>query len=83
MPDKVPFPVCALCDIAIEDLYHFVVGCSHEAYDWRDVMSLLPLQDLLPSNLCIWTAPTNFCSLDMLDLNEGILVVLGSLYSTL
>ena len=78
MPDKVPLPVCALCCIVTEDLYHFFVGCPYRADYWRDVVSFLSLQDILPSNLCIWTALTSFCSLDMLDLDDDVLVALGA-----
>ena len=83
VPDKVPFSVCALCGIATEDLYHFAVGCPYKAGYWRDVVSFLSLQDLFPSNLCVWTALTTFCSLNTLDLDDDVLVVLGAVYSTL
>ncbi|KAG2199262.1 hypothetical protein INT46_008804, partial [Mucor plumbeus] len=83
VPDKVLSPVCALCGIASEDLYHFVVGCPYKADYWRDVVSLLSLWDLLPTSLCIWTALTGFCSLDMVELDEDVLVALGAAYTTL
>ncbi|KAI8635770.1 hypothetical protein BD408DRAFT_321866, partial [Parasitella parasitica] len=83
VPDKVPSPMCALCGIDTEDLYHFVVGCSYKEDYWRDVVSLLSLQDLFPSSLAIWTALTSFCSLNMAELDEDLLVALGAGFTTL
>ncbi|CEP17323.1 hypothetical protein [Parasitella parasitica] len=83
VPDKVPSPLCALCGVDAEDLYHFVVGCPLKADYWRDVVFLLSLQDLLPSSLAIWTALTSFCSLDMVELDDDALVALGAGFATL
>ncbi|KAG2212920.1 hypothetical protein INT46_010476 [Mucor plumbeus] len=83
VPDKALSLVCALCGVASEELYHFVVGCSYKADYWRDVVSLLSLQDLLPTSLCIWTTLIGFCSLDMVELNEDVLVAFGVAYTTL
>ncbi|CEP10324.1 hypothetical protein [Parasitella parasitica] len=81
--DKVTSPMCPLCGVATEDLYHFVVGCSLKADYWREVVSLLSRQDLLPSSLAVWTALTSFCSLDMVLLDEDVLVALGAAFTTL
>ncbi|KAL7336237.1 hypothetical protein PS15p_201597 [Mucor circinelloides] len=40
VPDKVLSPVCALCGLFEEDLYHFVVGCQLKSWFWQDVVSL-------------------------------------------
>ncbi|KAI8638232.1 hypothetical protein BD408DRAFT_423321 [Parasitella parasitica] len=60
VPDKVPSSMCALCGIDTEDHYHFAVGCSFEADYWREVVSLLSLQDPFSSSIAIWTALTSF-----------------------
>ncbi|CEP17054.1 hypothetical protein [Parasitella parasitica] len=78
VPTKVPSPTCALCGLAPEDLYHFVVGCPFKAQFWRDVVSSLSLQDLLPTGMAIWTALTSLCSQDMAILDEDVLVPLGA-----
>ncbi|KAI8639608.1 hypothetical protein BD408DRAFT_435042 [Parasitella parasitica] len=82
-PAKVPSPLCALCGLVPEDLFHFVVGCPLKARYWRDVVSLLSLQDLLPNTMSIWQALTSFCSQDSSMLDEEVLVALGTAYSTL
>ncbi|KAI8646619.1 hypothetical protein BD408DRAFT_317673, partial [Parasitella parasitica] len=69
--------------LAPEDLFHFVVGCSFKARYWRDVVSLLSLQDLLPTAMSIWQALTSFCSQNLEMLDEEVLVALGTAYSTL
>jgi hypothetical protein len=77
-------PVCALCGSESENLYHFVVGCLHKSFFWRDVVSLLSLQELLPSDASIWLALTSFCSGDdLVVIDEDVLVALGAAYSTL
>ncbi|KAI8640306.1 hypothetical protein BD408DRAFT_348352, partial [Parasitella parasitica] len=77
-PAKVPSPLCALCGLVPEDLFHFVVGCPLKARYWRDVVSLLSLQDLLPNTMSIWQALTSFCSQDLSMLDEEVLVALGT-----
>ncbi|CEP07296.1 hypothetical protein [Parasitella parasitica] len=67
------------CGVDAEGLYHFVVGCPFKADCWRDVVSLLSLQDFLPSRLAVWTALTSFCSPDM----DDVLVALGAGFATL
>ncbi|OAC97593.1 hypothetical protein MUCCIDRAFT_157605 [Mucor lusitanicus CBS 277.49] len=77
-------PGCALCGFESENLYHFVVGCLHKSFFWRDVVSLLSLQELLPSEASIWLALTSFCSGDdLVVIDEEVLVALGAAYSTL
>jgi len=83
VPEKVPSPVCALCGIATEDLYHFVVDCSYKADYWKDIVSILSLQHLLPSNQAVWTALTSFCSIELIELDENVLVALGAAFTTL
>ena len=84
VPDKVPSPVCALCGLFEEDLYHFVVGCQLKSWFWQDVVSLLSLQELLPSDDSIWLALTSLCSSgDLQVIDEDVLVALGATYSTL
>ena len=83
VPEKVPSPVCALCGVVTEDLFHFVVGCSFKSAYWTSVINLLSLQDLFPSDLSIWTALTSFCSFEMIELEEDVLVVLGAAFTTL
>lgn len=84
VPDKVPSPICALCGLFEEDLYHFVVGCQLKSWFWQDVVSLLSLQELLPSDDSIWLALTSLCSFDDLQvIDEDVLVALGATYSTL
>ncbi|KAK4511675.1 uncharacterized protein ATC70_008591 [Mucor velutinosus] len=84
MPTKVLSPACALCGFATEDLYHFVVGCHVKSFFWQDVVSLLSLQELLPSASSIWLALTTFCSgSDLLVIDEDVLIALGAAYSTL
>ncbi|CEP08480.1 hypothetical protein, partial, partial [Parasitella parasitica] len=83
VPAKVPSPLCALCGQAPEDLYHFVVGCSFKAQYWRDVVYLLSLQDLLPTDASIWTALTTLCSPDYVTLDDEVLVAIGAAYCTL
>ncbi|CEP09889.1 hypothetical protein [Parasitella parasitica] len=83
VPAKVPSPTCALCGLAPEDLYHFVVGCPFKTHYWRDVVSSLSLQDLLPTGMAFWTALNSLCSQDMVILDEDVLVSLGAPYSTL
>ncbi|KAK4521255.1 uncharacterized protein ATC70_013200 [Mucor velutinosus] len=84
MPSKVLSPACALCGFSTEDLYHFVVGCHVKSFFWQDVVSLLSLQELLPSASSIWLALTTFCSgSDLLVIDEDVLIALGAAYSTL
>ncbi|KAG2193973.1 hypothetical protein INT46_011315, partial [Mucor plumbeus] len=83
VPEKVPSPVCALCGIATEDLYYFVVDCSYKADYWKDIVSILSLQHLLPSNQAVWTALTSFCSIELIELDENVLVALGAAFTTL
>ena len=83
VPEKVPSPVCALCGVVMEDLFHFVFGCSLKSEYWTSVINLLSLQDLFPSDLSIWTALASFCSLEMVELEEDVLVVLGAAFTTL
>ena len=72
VPDKVPSPVCALCGLFEEDLWF-----------WQDVVSLLSLQELLPSDDSIWLALTSLCSSgDLQVIDEDVLVALGATYST-
>jgi hypothetical protein len=67
-----------------EDLYHFVVGCQLKSWFWQDVVSLLSLQELLPSDDSIWLALTSLCSSgDLQVIDEDVLVALGATYSTL
>ncbi|CEP17053.1 hypothetical protein [Parasitella parasitica] len=81
--EKVESPFCALCGVGEEDLYHFVVGCPLKADSWRDVMSLLSRQDLLPTSLAVWTTLSSLCFLDMVDLDDDVLVALGAGFVTL
>ena len=83
VPDKVLSPVCALWGIATEDLYHFAVDCSYKTDYWRDIVSMLSLQHLLPSNQAVWTALTSFCSIELVELDENVLVALGAAFTTL
>ncbi|CEP10397.1 hypothetical protein [Parasitella parasitica] len=81
--DKVPSPVCALCGVDTKDLYHFVVGYSLKAEFWRGIVFLLSLRDLLPSSPSIWCAQTSFCTQEMIELDEEVLVALGAAFTTL
>ena len=83
VPTKVLSPICALCGSFEEDLYHFVVGCHVKSLFWQDVVSLLSLQELLPSDASIWMALTTLRSTALLVIDEDVLVVLGAIYSTL
>ncbi|CAO3630098.1 unnamed protein product [Mucor fragilis] len=84
MPTKVLSPACALCGYHTEDLYHFVVGCHFKSSFWQAVVSLLSLQELLPSDSSIWLALTTLCNgSDLMVIDEDVLVVLGAAYSTL
>ncbi|CEP17604.1 hypothetical protein [Parasitella parasitica] len=80
---KVPSSTCALCGLAPEDLYQFVDGCPFKSQYWRDVVSSLSLQDLLLTDMAIWTALTSLCSQDMVMIDDDVLVPLGAAYSTL
>jgi hypothetical protein len=61
-----------------------VVGCLDKSLFWQDVVSLLSLQELLPSDVSIWLALTSFCNgSDLVVIDEDVLVALGAAYSTL
>ncbi|KAG2189676.1 hypothetical protein INT46_007161, partial [Mucor plumbeus] len=83
VPEKVPSPVCVLCGIATEDLYHFVVDCLYKADYWKDIVSILSLQHLLRFNQAAWTALTNFCSIELIEPDENVLVARGVMFTTL
>ncbi|EPB84971.1 hypothetical protein HMPREF1544_08249 [Mucor circinelloides 1006PhL] len=55
-----------------------------KSWFWQDVVSLLSLQQLLPSDDSIWLALTSLCSSGYLQvIDEDVLVALGAAYSTL
>ncbi|GAN05534.1 hypothetical protein MAM1_0094c05005 [Mucor ambiguus] len=77
MPNKVLSPACALCGHPTEELYHSVVGCLGKSLLWQDVVSLLSLQELLPSDVSIWLALTSFCcGSNLVAINVNVLVAL-------
>ena len=47
------------------------------------MINLLSLQDLFPLDLSIWIALTSFCSLEMVELEEDVLVALSAAFTTL
>lgn len=58
--------------------------CPVKSCFLQDVVSLLSLQELLPSDASIWLALTSLCSSDDLKMiDEDVLVDLGAAYSTL
>ena len=60
-----------------------MVDCSYKADYLKDIVSILSLQHLLPSNQAVWTALTSFCSIELIELDENVLVALGAAFTTL
>ena len=44
---------------------------------------MLSLQHLFPSNQAVWTALTSFCSMELIELDENVLVAFGAAFTTL
>jgi hypothetical protein len=78
-PQQFPSPFCDLCG-AVEDLYHFVVGCSYKSEFWRQALLFLSLDFDLPSDADIWAAMVTLCSLDCKPLDADVLSILGSVF---
>ncbi|KAG1029818.1 hypothetical protein G6F43_013994 [Rhizopus delemar] len=57
-------PVCRICHSAVEDTFHFVVGCPLKWQFWSSVLSLFRLTDQFPEATSVWSALATLSSPD-------------------
>jgi hypothetical protein len=55
-----PSPNCRLCHEAVEDVFHFFVGCPHKWSLWSQAVPFLSLGFLLSTPDDVWAAITGF-----------------------
>jgi hypothetical protein len=82
-PNKFDSPDCPICLISTEDLLHFVSGCSHKWRYWSDVLSLVRLNDAFPAEIDVWSGLVTLSSVSGQPLDQNVLCLLGSAFSTL
>lgn len=71
-------PVCALCEVAEEDDFHFFVGCPWKRPFWHDALQFFQMTHILPNESTQWFALLYFrTSFDSKPLPDAVLTRLG------
>ncbi|KAI8969594.1 hypothetical protein BDB01DRAFT_704789, partial [Pilobolus umbonatus] len=76
-------PLCPICLQALEDGYHFVVGCPVKSKYWHDVIAHTGLSDLAASDIDIWCLLSTFSRIRNVSARPDQLALLGAAFSTL